>query len=274
MHSLNALSLSPAARNWLADSRRPRILHVFDHACNLIDERGELLSVVAPEIGNGPFNLVVGDDVCFSEYLNLESPISIAPDQFTLGDMIIDTLDARLWNPHPDWGKLYSRKDHVLDRMTKSPVPGDRAPISQPAGSLLSSLALADLPSTLGAARRLAGLGIGLTPAGDDFMLGAILATWIVQPTEIARVLAEGIVNTAAPLTTSLSAAFLKSAGRGEAGEVWHEFFDALIDPLSNLQSPLQRLLSVGETSGADAFSGFIGACTAFVERETKSCHS
>lgn len=57
--SVTALSLAPTVNDWRADSRQPRILHVFDHASNLINERGEVLSVVTPQIGNGPFNLVI-----------------------------------------------------------------------------------------------------------------------------------------------------------------------------------------------------------------------
>jgi len=59
MQSINALSLAPDVRNWLANSRQPCILHVFDHACNLISERREVLSIVTPQIRNGPFNLIV-----------------------------------------------------------------------------------------------------------------------------------------------------------------------------------------------------------------------
>ena len=76
MISVNAVSLAPDARDWLANSRHPRILHVFDRACNLINERREILSIVTQQIGNGAFNLVVEDDVLFSEHLNLPAKSS------------------------------------------------------------------------------------------------------------------------------------------------------------------------------------------------------
>jgi len=77
----------------------------------------------------------------------------------------------------------------------------------------------------------------------------------------VVRVLAEETTNIAASLTTSLSAAWLKSAGKGEAGILWHNFFDALstADPV-RIQESMNEILSVGETSGADALAGFIGA--------------
>ena len=67
------------------------------------------------------------------------------------------------------------------------------------------------------------------------------------------------MTNVAAPLTTSLSAAWLRSAGRGEAGILWHEFFDALsLGDSSAIQLQITKLLSIGHTSGADALAGFI----------------
>jgi hypothetical protein len=50
MPSIDALSLAPYARDWLANSRQPHILQVFDRVCNLIKERMEALSIVTRKI--------------------------------------------------------------------------------------------------------------------------------------------------------------------------------------------------------------------------------
>jgi len=317
MQSINALSLAPDARDWLAYSRHPRILHVFDHACNLINERREVLSIVTPQIGNGPFNLMISilwkssggfpdldesrqtSEVSFS-HLSLQSPVSNSANQLTLGDLTISTADAKLWAPRPDWERLHARREGILNQLkllqiiAKHPfgtnyqirggfplrglrdtpfddhsgLPFDKLrtgldyhklPITLSLISNLSSaLVNADISSAQTITSQLAGLGQGLTPAGDDFIMGAVLAAWIIHPPEVASVLAEEITKTAAPLTTSLSAAWLRSAGRGEAGILWHNFFDALIlaDPV-RVQESMDKILAVGETSGADALMGF-----------------
>src|SRR5690606_7025438 len=95
---------------------------------------------------------------------------------------------------------------------------------------------------------KLAGLGIGLTPAGDDFLMGAIHAAWMIHPQEVAKNISKEIANIAVPLTTSLSGAWLKSASKGETGELWHDFFEALIKD-ENIFLPMSKILSVGETS-------------------------
>jgi len=284
MSYIKALSLTSGVFDWLANSRHLRILHLFDQVCNLINERGEVLSIVSPRIGKGPFNLVIEDNICFSKHLNLDSPIRCAETieapivhtRLHLGDLTIDTAEAKLWNPRPDWEKLHVGRDDILSQIMSLRAPtrakqsftGEEIALSQRTllamtaitDSLNSALVSADLSSSIAAARQLAGLGIGLTPSGDDFILGAILAIWIIHPPDVAKVLAEEIANIAAPLTTSLSAAWLRSAGRGKAGILWHEFFDALVvGDVVGIRSQIDKLLSVGETSGADALSGFLG---------------
>lgn len=297
MQSINTLSLVLAVNDWLANTRHPRILHVFDRACNLINERKEVLSIVTPQIGNGPFNLVVEEDILFSDHLNVQSPISIRARQIHLGDLIINTEDTRFWFPRPEWERLHTKRDNILSQImslrgrwfsARSNVLANlEIASSQSANALLattlpiticqsltSSLGIADIPSSRTAARQLAGLGIGLTPSGDDFMMGALYAAWIVHPPEIASVLAREIADTAIPLTTSLSAAWLRAAGRGEAGILWHELFNSLLLPSASLQSPISKILSVGETSGADALAGFFGVMSAFKERIISECPS
>lgn len=283
MQSIRALSQTFAVKNWLANSHHPRILHIFDDACNLINEQREMLSIVTPEIGMGPFNLVLESNVLFSDSIRLESPVSISPDQLRLGDLAICTANIQLWDPRPDWRKLHNQKETILLRLRQLPIIAKHpfeanypTPILQLSNSLLSSLAIADLPSSVIVAKQLAGLGIGLTPSGDDFIMGALYSTWIIHPHEFACVLAEEIANTAAPLTTSLSAAYLKSAGKGGAGILWHNFFDALISyDLSAIQVSMENLQAVGHTSGTDALAGFIGTFMSYAESsEAEPCLS
>ena len=283
--SINAVSSTQGTRAWLTNSRHARILHVFDRVCNLINESREVLSIVSRRIGNGPFNLVIEGDVFFSDHLDAESLISIRADQLHLGDLTINTADAQLWSARPDWESLHTNKDSILNQLASLPFTnyqkhGLDTPFAKTAqgystttnvqsliSNLSSALANADIPTVLTLTSQLAGLGAGLTPAGDDFLFGSMLAAWIIHPPEIARVLSEEITHTAVPLTTSLSAAWLKSAGRGESGILWHEFFGALIstDPMS-VQESMDKILSVGETSGADALAGFIGTLTCKAE--------
>ena len=268
MQYINAISVTSHVHDWLASSHRPRILHIFDSACNLINENRGVLSIVTPPIGNGPFNLVVEDIVCFSEHLNPVSSIFISDSKLTLGNLTIQVADANLWKSRPDWEYLHGNRDKIAHQLMKLSLPTDSPLLPQ---SLVSNLSLAlankDLSSALKITSQLAGLGAGLTPAGDDFIMGAIYAVWIIYPLEVTSALTQSIADTAAPLTTSLSAAWLRSAGQGEAGVLWHHFFEALADRVDNpayLQEAMENILSVGETSGADALAGFLSTMIAW----------
>jgi hypothetical protein len=264
---MNGLSCAPGVKQWLTTTRHPRILHIFDRACNLINERGEVLSIVTREIGDGPFNMVVAENISFFSDLHTESRISIADSRLTLGRLIIYTGNAQLWNPCPDWNRLHTHRDKIVQQIAQL-----RFTNNQFSDSLPSAVAIADLPSCLTATRQLAGLGIGLTPSGDDFIMGAMYAAWIIHPPEAASVLAREIGNTAAPLTTSLSAAWLKAAGKGEAGILWHDFFGALVSANTlRVRETLKNILAVGETSGADTLAGFTRVFNSLMKKSDAS---
>ena len=138
---------------------------------------------------------------------------------------------------------------------------------SLPALTLCQGLVQGDLNAIQNGAAALAGLGPGLTPAGDDFILGATLATWLIYPNKRAQPLVALAVANAIPRTALLSAAWIKAAGHGEAGRRWHDLFDALSGKSkAKFEESLVDLASVGHTSGSDALAGFLSVIEVFGE--------
>lgn len=268
MRIIGTRSLSQNVSDWLMNTRQPRILHVFRQSCNLINEHRDVLCVVTPQIGNGPFNFVVEDNFLFFEQIDIESRVANSPHQLTIGNITFDTANANFWNARPDWGLLHSRRVDILRQFIELAI-AHAGESKSPVTSLSTALARNDVSSSTRQASRLAGLGIGLTPSGDDYIIGALYAIWIIHPHAVAERIAKAVANTAAPLTTSLSAAWLRSAGKGEAGILWHDFFDALI--FSNpeqVQPTMDGIGAVGATSGTDALAGFINTFIAYAETE------
>ena len=106
-------------------------------------------------------------------------------------------------------------------------------------------------------AGQLAGLGSGLTPAGDDFLLGTMLCAWLAHP--IPSQYCETVANIASPMTSVLSRAFLWSAAAGEFGASWHGFLLALEGgSAERLEDATHEVLAYGHSSGADALAGFL----------------
>ncbi|MBL8100343.1 MAG: DUF2877 domain-containing protein [Anaerolineales bacterium] len=257
MQKINTVSLTENVKNWLSNSNQPKILHIFDEVCNLINENREILSIVNAEVGNGPFNLVIEEPVLFTKHLDVESPILIEDKQIKIRDLIISFAYAQVWNPMPRWEKLRKNKDEIINRLSLLQIDNENEAILQFSNPLSLAIINADILTIKNISSKLAGLGMGLTPAGDDYLMGAMYAAWMIHLQEVAKKITEEIANVAIPLTTSLSGAWLRSAAKGEAGELWHEFFDALIED-QNIYMPMSKILSVGETSGSDALMGFL----------------
>lgn len=104
------------------------------------------------------------------------------------------------------------------------------------------------------------GLGRGLTPAGDDFLCGAMLAAhqFVPKPAEVCK----NIMDAAVGKTTTLSSAFIISAAQGHVSEDWRKL---LVDyrPDQDMDVRLRLLgavVSHGYSSGADSLAGFLWA--------------
>jgi hypothetical protein len=247
--------------------------------------RRPVIALVTPEIGDGPLNIVLDGNGWNLGTIEAGTPARTDGERLRVGGLVVDLGQAEVWEPRPDWAALRRRHAAIGAR-----VPALRA-VSlghAPEGSLLALLdggSSEDAPreAILAAARsavdaleagwagdlarlpegaaRLAGLGGGLTPGGDDFLCGAMLWAWLAHPEP--RSFCGAIVETAAPRTTTLSAAFLQAAAQGECSAAWHALLNALAQgDDSGVSRAALDVLAHGATSGADALAGFLWAGT------------
>ena len=114
----------------------------------------------------------------------------------------------------------------------------------------------------------LVGLGPGLTPAGDDVVAGMLTGLHATGHAGLAGRL--GRVERLDERTTALSADLIRLAAAGHAGvEVLHLL--AAVHTRAPLRRPIERLLSVGHTSGADLATGLaIGMRVGATRREVR----
>lgn len=234
--------------HWIQEGRSARLLHVFDEVCNLVDEDGEVISLVTPTIGPGPFTMVIeGDFRSPLSSFELQQAIAIRSTRkgLSIGPLFIATDGASLWNAKPHWSRL--RHDSGDNWPPPTSLPKHIDTLLQ---RLLEGIRRTDSSAAVEAATSLAGLGSGLTPAGDDVMLGVLYALWIWLP---QKEWIELIIETAAPRTTTLSAAFLNAAADGEATVHWHNL-------VNGCPKAPQQILAIGHSSGSDAWTGFLRA--------------
>lgn len=276
--------MSTDARAWLQNASRARVLHIFNEVCNLVYAEDQVLSLVLLGIGDGPFSIVL-PHVNFPSAVTSSSRISISEDRLTIGDLSVDIHAAREWDPGPGWGQLRTRRDFILTALpdlvkamkerapadslaslvTKGPSPESEygktflRQVREPAGKLVAGLREVDEELLREGAVGLVGLGNGLTPAGDDWIMGCLLGAHILLEEHEMLRMAAIIVNAITGRTTPLSAASIRAAARGECGVAWHDLLEALenADAVGIINSAT-LIMSRGHTSGADSLAGFV----------------
>lgn len=293
---LRTRSISRRVGEWLQEEPfEGEVLAVFQRACLLFLPGDNVAALVGPEIGEGPLNIVLArPDASLIErqsgvFSGIEpGMVACLGKSLQIGELAVSLDGADLWEPRPDWEGLRRKRDaiegrllavHKLaqrqfpegslfgllpDQITGSrdltglgkPVRSGMMTAIQDALQYLRAAWAGDRAAVLALARSLAGLGEGLTPAGDDMLAGVMLWAWLAHrdPRGFCALLLEA----AATRTTTLSSSFLRAAAEGECSAAWHELLAALAGgPEQRLEAALTKVLSFGHTSGADTLAGF-----------------
>ena len=113
------------------------------------------------------------------------------------------------------------------------------------------------------ATKQLIGLGIGLTPSGDDYLLGLLLVLNHSAKTgsAILQAIHQGILDNL-DTTTSISQTYLRAGLECCYGELLRNLVIALTKQTAALkvETTLQALLAHGATSGQDTCTGMMDA--------------
>jgi hypothetical protein len=133
-----------------------------------------------------------------------------------------------------------------------------------------------DVAAALEALVSLLGLGIGLTPSGDDIVAG-ILASLMWQarlgavPDDFVQRLVQAGRNAAPGRTNDISVRLLWHAGNGLLYAPAMELGAALLGGyVTSLAASARRLLSIGHSSGADMVTGLLAGIVAGIEIESR----
>ena len=154
----------------------------------------------------------------------------------------VDEARRRLKMVAPDIEDL---REWTSGRAEPGPMSTDGDLAGEPVRAVLAGGApLAELVPDL------LGLGPGLTPAGDDVLAGALVALRTAADPAADTLAATVEAADPATRTTTLSAALLTHATRGECVPELAGFLDAL-DGRADLTNALARLRAVGGTSGS-----------------------
>ena len=263
----SARSISAALPLASNETRPLRVLSVHRRVINLEDDRGNLLAVVTSEVGDGPFHIVLEQPASF-DFARPGLTGQWQGQQLMLGNRCIDWSQARRWQPHLAPATLPQRAISTLGDCVRSATvfqqrregmdPATIARMQMGASLLTKGLLQADEPALRQGVSLLAGLGPGLTPAGDDYLLGALARLQLDAALPDITTLGQ-FIPAAALATTRLSRAWLTYAARGLFDARWHALQSALIGgEQKDICQAANDILSVGASSGPQAMAGFL----------------
>jgi len=252
---------------------------VFVRACNIETQAGELVTVVSPGSGNLPHGIR-----CAAPFARLHQGQAANLEGATLripaADFVMDLSRAALWN-----GRVAAvspgQRSAELQKMLRRHAPDQGvAPALFSCGRSHSALQRAlvarmaqVLPvlaratetrepgAVVAALSALVGLGTGLTPAGDDFIVGYLAALWSRAYRDrgigaLLRALAVPVGRLSLH-TNAISRQMLRDAVQGHFAQRLAEVVHSICGG-GDVAGAAKRALKVGHSSGADALCGLL----------------
>jgi hypothetical protein len=155
-----------------------------------------------------------------------------------------------------------SRIEHSGEVLIKEHIPWLQQLCDQQRATGIAALAIPEGQTILALAYSICGRGAGLTPGGDDFLLGWLAAGWFLygaRPDFLAR--GQSIVEIAEQRTHALSRYWLSCAATGYVAQPVKALLEALTRPeQQQLEQAAHNLLAMGSTSGSDTLRGILYA--------------
>jgi hypothetical protein len=112
----------------------------------------------------------------------------------------------------------------------------------------------ASLSASRDGVRGLIGLGPGLTPSGDDLLVGALAVLDALDERTAQAVLAQAVIDAEPSLTAPLSGCLLRAAAQGHMGERLHRAVSAVM--AGEARAAVAALRTIGHSSGWDMLAG------------------
>jgi len=251
---------------------------VFRTAVNVQRPDGTLWSVVSPRHPAGPATLGVDIDEP-GRGLSPGEPVRLDGQRLALGELSVDLSRAvprerRVVKGRPTPAAVVTLRGLIeLSGTPGGVIPGTGTSgfgalvgtlVAERLHCLTDAVGREDLAAATAAAGRLLGLGVGLTPSGDDALVGFAVACH-----HLALPIGTRAVSSAVEAggTHPISLAALQAALTGDAVDPLLDLVAAVCAP-DGAHSPdaiaaaLSALLAIGHTSGTDLACGVHAAMT------------
>ncbi|HEV8692941.1 MAG TPA: DUF2877 domain-containing protein [Lysobacter sp.] len=284
---------------------RAQVHSVFVRACNIETESGELVTLLAAGSGNLPHGIRCASPIAplFARLRQGQAAtLEGAALRVPAADFAVDLSRAAVWNamiaavlPGLRGAELEGAlrdlcetlREHAPDRGIAPALFSTGSPHSTLERALVARMAqrlpilarateTRDAGAVVSALSALVGLGTGLTPAGDDFIVGYLAALWSRSHREpgiaaLLRALAMPVRQLSLH-TNAISRQMLLDALQGHFAERLTEVVRCVCDG-GDVTGAAMRTLEVGHSSGTDVLCGLVfGYSPALTARPIRAC--
>jgi uncharacterized protein DUF2877 len=278
---MQALSIDAALLRSSRDGRLRGFVHsAFERVINVERKDGELFTIAGRDLDNAPATLIA--DAAGFTAMGITRGDRV--DAVQSGIAIAGRLDIRLdgacaWDAQlpgypADDSRLRGNLRKLRARIGTRAIGGGRprgtapsaiargmaAALQRRACMLRAALCAGDLAAAGLHGKAMIGLGPGLTPSGDDFLVGLFATLHVPQnPCRELAGVCDDILVDVARRTNAISAAALQAAARGRVREVIQDLIRELVQGTPDrLAAALSRVLAIGSTSGTDIVAGML----------------
>jgi hypothetical protein len=244
-------------------------------------DNDELYTIGCHEIDNGPNTLVIEKN----EFNDLDLAVNdtvFTTDQMLMisNKLIISVEKADMWesklpiypvNPEVFYQNISKVKQFIdlhgkdggikKSQMPQSPFDMEMSKIlEERVLTLQAEIMKEGMPNAVYNASRLIGLGPGLTPSGDDFLVGLFTSMNIPNsPLYGYRTFADEVVEKAKTLTNAISYMALKKAAHGHVRESIIQLVQSIFNGKEEeVTLSLNKVLNIGSSSGTDIALGLL----------------
>ncbi|MEO8356587.1 MAG: DUF2877 domain-containing protein [Chloroflexota bacterium] len=269
------------------------IHNVFDTAANLcLVDKNRLITLLVSDQNELPQGIRITQRTASLQSLTvgLVAACRAGVLRFESSPLTVDLRSAPVWECHiselnvdmksassvQSWSRVWQMLNS-RQKLSKAEIVADdlfqrnagsllSQKISRPVLQLISSTGQFEIEKSIEAAGKMIGLGPGVTPAGDDLLIGFLAGLWSISGKFQGRrsfIHSLGIrLMGVAEQTNLISRTYLYHAVHGQFSSSLTNLAQAIALGSENLQDMADAAMRVGHSSGMDSVTGLlIGLC-------------
>jgi len=266
-----------------------RVHSVFDRAVNVVTRKAGMMTLACSAAGNGPGTILIDSDCIPPGLAQVGDPVHVDARRVLMRDGYSVILGgAKPWlgrlQIYPtDTAKLGRNVRTSRALLRREGRPGGLLAarthdnrfsrmasrlLQREARGLSSALRRGDRLGIAAHTRGMMGLGPGLTPSGDDHLVGVLAALNVPgHPDGVHLRAMAAAIDGNAGTTNDISFAALSRAIAGRVPERTIDFIASLMRGSDlDVAATLRRVLQIGSCSGTDIATGVLSAFAAWAD--------